>query len=49
MKLGVLFKLAAVILLVVAAILFFVETGGVVAYGLGALGLACFAAADLKL
>ena len=49
MKLAVLLKLAAVILLVVAAILFFAETAHSASYGLAALGLACFAAAEVKL
>jgi hypothetical protein len=42
-------KFVALILFVVAAILFFAKAGGVAASGLLALGLACRVAADVKL
>ena len=44
-----LLKIAALILFVVAAILFFAKTSGEVAWGLLGLGLACRVAADIKL
>jgi len=49
MRLDLLLRVAALILFVVAAILFFAGTGMDVALGLVALGLACRVGADVRL